>query len=71
MLLVQKEKDLHGVQQGSKTFFIRCSYRMYLKKGSISLDAIWQHEASSWTSQWDPTQTLRFIPMLHFQGTAP
>lgn len=42
-----------------------------LEKGNISLDAIWQHEASSWTSQWDATQTLKFIPMLHFPGTAP
>lgn len=29
-----------------------------LQKGNTSLDTIWQHKASSWTSQWDPTQTL-------------
>lgn len=29
-----------------------------VQKGNTSLDTIWQHKASSWTSQWDPTQTL-------------
>lgn len=39
-------------------FFHPVLFLHVLQKGNTSLDTIWQHKASSWTSQWDPTQTL-------------
>jgi len=75
LLLAEKEeKDLfyNTVKQSKlSSFFHHVFFLRVLRKGNISLDAIWQCKASSWTSQWDATQTLKFIPMLHFPGTAP